>query len=396
MAQEFGRVSSYRDFAEHNLDRIVEAGYNTIQLMAIQEHAYYASFGYHVTGFFGVSSRSGTPDDFKYLVDKAHSKGLRIIIDLVHSHASNNVNDGIKMFDGTDHCFSHGGEKGYHKEWDSMLFDYSKYEVKRFLLSNLAWFIEEYKVDGFRFDAVTSILYQHHGIGVGFSGNYQEYFGLHTDLDGITYLMLANHLIKLLKPEAITIAEDVSGMPTLCRLITDGGMGFDYRLSMFLPDMWIKYLKGTPDEEWNMGHLTHSLTNRRWKERVVGYAESHDQAIVGDKTISMWLFDSEIYTGMDRFKETSIRVSRGMALHKMIRLITLILGGEAYLNFMGNEFGHPEWIDFPREGNNNSFNYCRRQWNLMYDKKLRYGQLAAFDKAMNQIENKFATLLDGH
>lgn len=77
--------------------------------MAIQEHSYYGSFGYHVTGFFGVSSRSGTPDDFKYLVDKAHGLGLKIVIDLVHSHASNNVNDGINRFDGTDHCYSHGG-----------------------------------------------------------------------------------------------------------------------------------------------------------------------------------------------------------------------------------------------------------------------------------------------
>lgn len=244
--------------------------------MAVQEHSYYASFGYHVTGFFGVSSRSGTPDDFKYLVNKAHSLGLKIIVDIVHSHASTNVNDGIKDFDGTDHCYSHGGQRGYHSDWDSMVFDYSKYEVKRFLLANLAWFLEEYNVDGFRFDAVTSILYQHHGIGAGFSGNYAEYFGLQTDLDGIVYLMLATTLIGEINPDAITIAEDVSGQPTLCREIKDGGMGFGYRLSMFMPDMWIKLLKGTPDEHWSMGHIAHSLTDRRWKEKVVGYAESHD------------------------------------------------------------------------------------------------------------------------
>lgn len=342
------------------MQRIVDAGYNTIQLMAIQEHSYYASFGYHVTQFFCVSSRSGTPDDFKYLVDKAHGLGLRIIIDLVHSHASNNVNDGIKNFDGTDHCFSHPGDKGHHTAWDSMLFDYSKYDVKRFLLSNLAWFLDEYKIDGFRFDAVTSILYQHHGIGVGFSGNYKEYFGMQTDVDGIVYLMLANELIKTINPDAITVAEDVSGMPTLCRTCKDGGLGFDYRLSMFMPDMWIKLLKETPDEYWNMGHITHSLTNRRWKEKVVGYCESHDQAIVGDKTISMWLFDRDIYTGMSKFNPRNLIIDRGMALHKMIRLISMSLGGQAYLNFMGNEFGHPEWIDFPREGNGFSYKYCRR------------------------------------
>lgn len=243
-----------------------------------------------MTNFFGIASRSGNPDDFKYLVNKAHSLGLRVIIDLVHSHASTNENDGIKHFDGTDHCFSHGGERGYHSGWDSMLFDYSKYEVKRFLLSNLAWFLDEYNVDGFRFDAVTSILYNHHGIGVGFSGNYNEYFGMQVDQDGIVYLMLANILIREINKNAITVAEDVSGMPTLCRPLKDGGIGFDYRLSMFMPDMWIKLMK-TGDDYWNMGHICHSLTNRRWKEKVIGYAESHDQAIVGDKTISMWLFN---------------------------------------------------------------------------------------------------------
>lgn len=395
MAQEFGRVSTYRDFADHNLARIKKAGYNVIQLMAIQEHSYYASFGYHVTNFFSVASRSGHPDDFKYLVNKAHSMGLRIIIDLVHSHASTNENDGIKHLDGTDHCYSHGGARGYHSSWDSMVFDYSKYEVRRFLLANLAWFLDEYNVDGFRFDAVTSILYNHHGIGVGFSGDYNEYFGLQTDLDGIVYLMLANLLIREITPDAITVAEDVSGMPTLCRTALDGGIGFDYRLSMFMPDMWIKLMK-TNDEHWNMGHITHSLTNRRWKEKVVGYAESHDQAIVGDKTISMWLFDAEIYTNMSKLAECTQTIARGMALHKMIRLISQSLGGEAYLNFMGNEFGHPEWIDFPREGNGNSYAHCRRQWNLMYDELLRYGQLYAFDEQMNATEVLFGSMVKPH
>lgn len=209
--------------------------------------------------------------------------------------------------------------------------------------------------------------------------------------------MLATTLIKEIRPHCITVAEDVSGMPTLCRTVGDGGMGFDYRLSMFMPDMWIKLLKETSDEHWNMGHITHSLTNRRWREKVVGYAESHDQAIVGDKTISMWLFDAEIYTGMSKIcGEMTLRISRGMALHKMIRLISQTLGGESYLNFMGNEFGHPEWIDFPREGNGNSYDHCRRQWNLMYDHDLRYHDLAAFDQVMNAMEIKFGNMIKPH
>lgn len=252
-----------------------------------------------------------------------------------------------------------------------MLFDYSKYEVIRFLLSNIAYFIEEYKIDGFRFDAVTSILYHHHGIGVGFSGDYREYFGPQIDVDGEVYLMLANDLIHTLYPEAISIAEDVSGMPTLCRKVDEGGIGFDYRLSMFIPDMWIKHLKEFKDEDWNMGNIAFNLTNRRYKEKCVAYCESHDQAIVGDKTISMWLFGGEIYHGMKALNH-SIVVDRGMALHKMIRIVTIGLGGEAYLNFMGNEFGHPEWIDFPREGNQFSYHYCRRQWHLSDNNQLKY------------------------
>jgi len=244
--------------------------------MAIQEHSYYGSFGYHVTNFFAISSRCGTPEDFKYLVDKAHSMGIKIIIDLVHSHASTNVMDGINKFDGTDHCYSHAGDRGYHTMWDSMVFDYSKFEVKRFLLSNLAWFIDEYHVDGFRFDAVTSILYNHHGINMSFSGGYHEYFGMQTDLEGIVYLMLANSLVHKLRKDAITIAEDVSGHPTLCRTIKDGGIGFDFRLNMYLPDMWIKLLKETSDEDWNMGAIVNAMTNRRWKEKCIAYAESHD------------------------------------------------------------------------------------------------------------------------
>jgi 1,4-alpha-glucan branching enzyme len=269
-----------------------------------------------------------------------------------------------------------------------MVFDYSKYEVVRFLLSNLAYFMEEYRFDGFRFDAVTSILYHHHGIGTGFSGNYKEYFGPHIDVDGQVYLMLANDLCHMINSNAITIAEDVSGMPTLCRRVDEGGLGFDYRLSMYIPDMWIKFLKEYKDEDWNMGHITFNLTNRRYKEKCVAYSESHDQAIVGDKTISMWLFDREIYHGM-KTSNHSIQVDRGMALHKMIRLVTAGLGGEAYLNFMGNEFGHPEWIDFPREGNSFSYHYCRRQWALSDNPELKYSQLKRFDKAMNELEQRF-------
>ena len=396
MSSEEPKVATYRYFADNILPKIKDSGYTVVQIMAIMEHVYYACFGYQVTNFFAVCSRSGTPDDFKYLVDKAHELGLYVVLDLIHSHASTNVLDGINQFDGTDHQYFHGGPSGTHKLWDARLFNFSHWEVVRFLLSNLAWWIEEYHVDGFRFDAVTSILYKHHGIEYSFTGNYKEYFGDQCDLDGIVYLMLANYLIHTLKPEAITIAEDVSGMPTLCRPIAYGGIGFDYRLFMSIPDKWIKIIKESKDDNWNMGELAFTLTNRRYREPCIAYSESHDQAIVGDKTISMWLFGQEIYDGMSTLKPPSIVVDRGIALHKMIRLLTFTLGGEAYLNFMGNEFGHPEWIDFPRLGNNWSYRYCLRKWSLQTSKTLKFQFLYKFDMAIMKLDDMYGILNASH
>lgn len=386
------RVTSYVEFAENVLPRIKANNYNTVQLMAVAEHSYYGSFGYHVTNFFAPSSRSGTPEDLKFLIDKAHSLGLQVLIDMVHSHASNNVTDGLNGYDigqGTEESYFHSGERGYHKLWDSRLFNYGNWEVQRFLLSNLRWWLEEFQFDGFRFDGVTSMLYHHHGVNVGFTGNYQEYFGKATDVDAIVYLMLANSLIRNIYPDATVIAEDVSGMPTLGRPVSEGGIGFDYRLAMAIPDKWIEYLKHKRDEQWSMEEIVLTLTNRRYTEKCVAYAESHDQAIVGDKTIAFSLMDKEMYSAMSCLQSPSPVVDRGIALHKMIHFITMALGGEGYLNFMGNEFGHPEWIDFPREGNGWSYEKCRRQWNLVDTDHLRYKFMNNFDKAMNELDEKF-------
>jgi len=357
------KVATYLDFKNDVLPRVKRLGYNAVQFMAIAEHAHYGSFGYHVTSFFAPSGRQGTPEELKEMIDAAHGLGLTVLMDLVHAHCSSNVMDGVAAMDGTDHCYTHGGAKGKQEQWDSSLFHYSKHEVMRFLLSNVRWWLEEYGFDGFRFDGVTSMLYNSHGIGKGFSGGYHEYFGPDADMEAHVYLMLANDLIhKLLPNSAVTIAEDVSGMPTLCRPVHEGGFGFNYRLAMAVPDMWIKLLKETPDDCWDMGHIVHTLTNRRWKEPCIAYAESHDQAIVGDKTIAFWLMDAEMYTHMSTLSPPSAIVDRGLALHKMIRMVTLGLGGEGYLNFVGNEFGHPEWVDFPREENGWSYQHCRRRF----------------------------------
>lgn len=386
------KVGTYKEFTANTLPRIHKLGYNVLQLMAVQEHAYYASFGYQITSFFAVSSRYGTPEDLKELIDTAHGMGITVLLDIVHSHASKNVLDGLNMFDGSDHLYFHGGAKGRHELWDSRLFNYGHHEVLRFLLSNLRFFMEEYNFDGFRFDGVTSILYTHHGIGTGFSGGYHEYFGSNVDEEGVVYLMLANELLHNTYSNCLTIAEDVSGMPALCLRLALGGVGFDYRLAMAIPDMWIKILKEKKDEDWDLNNICWTLTNRRHGEKTIAYCESHDQALVGDKSILFWLCDKELYTHMSVLTDFTPIIERGIALHKMIRLITHGLGGEGYLNFEGNEFGHPEWLDFPRAGNNNSFHYARRQFNLVDDELLRYKFLNSFDSAMQHLEDQYGWL----
>ncbi len=383
MAQEEGKVGSYREFRENVLPRIKSAGYNTIQIMAIMEHPYYGSFGYQVSNFFAASSRYGKSEELKELIDAAHGMGIAVLLDVVHSHAVKNTNEGLNEFDGTVHQFFHEGEKGDHSAWGTKLFNYGKNEVIHFLLSNLKYWMEVFHFDGFRFDGVTSMLYHDHGLGSAFT-NYGMYFSMNTDTEAVTYLQLANELIHRINPNAITVAEDMSGMPGMCLPIKDGGIGFDFRLSMGVPDLWIKMLKEYTDDEWDMNKLWYELTSRRPQEKNIGYCESHDQALVGDKTIMFRLCDAEMYTSMSKFRG-SITVDRGIALHKMIRLITASLAGEGYLNFMGNEFGHPEWIDFPREGNGWSYHYCRRQWGLVDDDNLRYCELDAFDKAMIKL-----------
>lgn len=383
MGTEDEKTGTYDEFRETVLPRIQDAGYGAIQIMALAEHPYYASFGYQVSNFFACSSRYGTPEALKRLIDAAHGMGILVLMDLVHSHAVKNEVEGISRFDGTPYQFFHEGDRGNHPAWDSKCFDYSKPQVLHFLLSNCRYWMDEFRIDGFRFDGVTSMLYTHHGLGKVFTG-YADYFDETVDEDALTYLTLANRLIHSLNPDAVTIAEDVSGMPGLAVSDGQGGAGFNYRYAMGVPDYWIKLIKETPDDIWPIGHLWHELTNRRHDEKTMSYAESHDQALVGDQTLIFRLMGDRMYTHMSVFTEDLV-VSRGIALHKMIRLATLATAGHGYLNFMGNEFGHPEWIDFPREGNQWSHKYARRQWHLIDDPDLRYRHLGAFDCDMINI-----------
>ncbi|MDM8541121.1 alpha amylase C-terminal domain-containing protein [Desulfococcaceae bacterium HSG9] len=383
MAQEAEKVGTYREFTQHIISRIVKAGYNTIQLMAVQEHPYYGSFGYQVSSFFAASSRYGTPEDLKELIDTAHVAGLRVIMDVIHSHAVKNEAEGLSHFDGTRYQYFHHGPRGDHIAWDSRCFDYGKYQVLHFLLSNCRFWLDEYHFDGFRFDGITSMLYEHHGLDRAFT-SYDDYFDNSIDEDAYTYLALANRLIHTVRPDAVTIAEDISGMPGLAMPAEKGGVGFDYRFAMGVPDYWIRLTKDMFDEAWSMGELWYELTNRRHAEKTISYAESHDQALVGDQTLIFRLIGTNMYDSMAADKP-DIRVDRGLALHKMIRLITLATAGSGYLNFMGNEFGHPEWIDFPRQGNDWSYRYARRQWRLADDESLVYRFLGKFDQDMLAI-----------
>ncbi len=386
MSGEEPRVHSYREFANTVLPRIAEGGYNVVQLMAVQEHPYYGSFGYHVSNFFAPSSRFGTPEDLKYLVDTAHGLGLAVLLDIVHSHSVKNLAEGLNDLDGSGNLYFHADARGEHPQWDSKCFDYGRDEVRCFLLSNIRWWLEEFRFDGFRFDGVTSMLYWHRGTTA--FDHYDKYFAHDIDHDAILYLQLATTLARELKPGALLVAEDMSGMPGLCRPVADGGIGFTHRLAMGVPDYWIKLLKHSRDEDWNLDEMWHTLTNRRHGEANIAYAESHDQALVGDKTVAFWLMDQEMYWHMGIGDDHPV-IERGIALHKMIRLVTFALAGEGWLNFMGNEFGHPEWLDFPREGNDWSYHYCRRQWSLADNPALKYGWLLAFDRAMLQLGDRY-------
>ena len=386
MSSKEEKVNSYEEFRRDVLPRIEKLGYNCVQIMAIQEHPYYGSFGYHVSNFFAASSRFGTPNELKALIDDAHGRGMKVIMDLVHSHAVKNELEGLGNFDGTGYQYFHDGPRREHPAWDSLCFNYGKNEVLHFLLSNCKFWLDEYDFDGYRFDGVTSMIYRSHGLGEDFNG-YESYFGGNADGDAIMYLTLANKVIHEVKPDGISIAEEMSGMPGLACPFEDGGVGFDYRLAMGIPDFWIKYIKEVKDEDWKAGHIYYEMTNRREDEKTISYAESHDQALVGDKTIIFRLIDADMYWHFEHGHSTYM-VDRGVALHKMIRLITASTINGGYLNFMGNEFGHPEWIDFPREGNGWSYKYARRQWDLADNPNYYFADLNRFDEAMIHLLKK--------
>ncbi|KAI8557559.1 hypothetical protein RHMOL_Rhmol04G0020000 [Rhododendron molle] len=332
------KIASFNDFTEKVLPYVKEAGYNVIQLIGLVEHKDYFTIGYRVTNLYAVSSRYGTPDDFKRLVDEAHGLGLLVFLDIVHSYSAADEMVGLSLFDGSNDCFFHTGKRGHHKFWGTRMFKYGDVDVLHFLLSNLNWWVVEYHIDGLQFHSLASMIYTHNGFA-SLSGDMEEYCNQYVDKDALMYLILANEILHALHPKIITIAEDATLYPGLCEPTSQGGLGFDYFVNLSASEMWSSLLGNVPDCDWNMSKIVSTLIgNKHSADKMLLYAENHNQSISGGCSFG------EILLGEPREHASDRKASilRGSSLHKMIRLISFTIGGHAYLNFMGNEFGHPK------------------------------------------------------
>lgn len=364
-------AGTYLDFANNILPRIKKGGYTCVQLMGILEHPLYRSFGYQVSNYFAPCSRFGTPDDCKQMIDAAHALGLSVILDIPHAHACANTEQGLYQYDGTPYFFM-----DKINQWGTPSFDFSNEMTRRFLLSNLRYWLEEYHVDGFRFDAVGNMLYKDFGVDDNFSHTGRCFYGKdgkpRTNNEGELYIALANHLIHEINPKGISIAEEFSGMPGLTCLPKDGGLGFDARFAMGIPDYWEKFIKKPQD----LGSMWYEMNNHRPYDHTISYVECHDQCINGHDAMIWRLLGDDMYNAMLMETETW-KVSRGLAFYRLMRLITLATADKGYLNFMGNEFGHPEWLDAEE--------HAHRQWRLAEDTSLKYACLNAWDQAQMQL-----------
>ncbi|KAK9673873.1 hypothetical protein RND81_12G195300 [Saponaria officinalis] len=382
------KVSSFLEFTEKVLPRVKDLGYNAIQLFGVIEHKDYFTAGYRVTNMYAVSSRFGTPEDFKRLVDEAHGLGLLVFLDIVHSYSAADEMVGLSLFDGTNDCYFHTGKRGHHKYWGTRIFKYGDVDVLQFLLSNLRWWIEEYHIDGFQFHSLPSMMYTHNGFAT-FTGDFEEYCNQYVDRDALLYLILANDILHFLHPNIITIAEDATLYPGLCEPSSQGGLGFDYYVNLAAPEMWLSFLENVPDNEWSMSKIVTTLMgNKIYTNKMLLYAENHSQSISGGRSFAEILFGTEVGSN-----EAS-KLLRGTSLHKVIRLITFTIGGSAYLNFMGNEFGHPKRVEFPTSNNNFSFELASRRWDLLSDQGL-HQKLFHFDQDMMKLDQKEKVLSRG-
>lgn len=374
------KISSFNEFISKVLPHIKNAGYNAIQLIGVIEHRDYSSVGYKVTNLFAVSSRFGTPNDFKHLVDEAHGLGLLVFLDIVHSYSAADELVGLSLFDGSNDCYFHTGKRGHHKYWGTRMFKYGDVDVLHFLLSNLKWWVVEYQIDGFQFHSLSSMMYTHNGFAT-FTGEMEEYCNQYVDKDALIYLILANEMLHELHPDIITIAEDATFYPGLCEPTSQGGLGFDYWVNLSVSEMWLWLLENAPYQEWNMNKIVSVLVNNQQShEKMLLYTENHNQSISGGRSfaeIILRKFKEQPFGSED----VTFRVS---SLHNMVKLITFSISGSAYLNFMGNEFGHPNRVEFPMPSNNYSFNFANRRWDLLLEGV--HNNLFKFDMDMMRMD----------
>ncbi|KAG8075748.1 hypothetical protein GUJ93_ZPchr0006g43795 [Zizania palustris] len=381
------KISSFQEFTSNVLPHIKDAGYNAIQLIGIVEHKDYSSVGYKVTNYFAVSSRFGTPEDFKKLVDEAHGLEMVVLLDIVHSYASADELVGLSLFDGSNDCYFHTGKRGHHKYWGTRMFKYDDVDVLHFLFSNLNWWVTEYHIDGFQFHSLSSMLYTHNGFST-FTGAMEEYCNQYVDKDALIYLILANEMLHELHPDIITIAEDATFYPGLCEPTTQGGLGFDYWVNLSIPEMWLWHLENVPGQEWSMNKIMKVLISKNCN--MLSYVENHNQSISGRKSFA------EIILHKEKCSNNSVSddgIFRACSLLKIIKLLTFSTSGGAYLNFIGNEFAHPKRIEFPMSGNDYSFGLANRQWELL--EKGVHKHIFNFDKDLMSLDGKERLILRG-
>ncbi|KAH9622869.1 hypothetical protein KSS87_007872 [Heliosperma pusillum] len=348
------KVSSFLEFSEKVLPYIKDLGYNAIQLFGVVEHKDYFTAGYRVTNFYAVSSRYGTPEDFKRLVDEAHGLGLLVFLDIVHSYSAADEMVGLSLFDGTNDCYFHTGKRGHHKYWGTRIFKYGDVDVLQFLLSNLTWWIEQYHIDGFQFHSIPSMIYTHNGFAT-FTGDLEEYCNQYVDRDALMYLILANDILHALHPNIITIAEDATLYPGLCEPSSQGGLGFDYYVNLAAPEMWLSLLENVPDNEWSMSKIVTTLMgNKAYTNKMLLYAENHNQSISGGRSLAEILLGAEIDSNL-----STSSLLRGSSLHK--------------------------GVEFPTSNNNFSYELASRRWDLLSDQGV-HQELFHFDQDMMKLD----------
>lgn len=266
---------SYAEMADDLVNYCVDMGFTHLELMPVMEHPFYGSWGYQVTGFFAPSSRFGTPDELMYLIDKCHRAGIGVLLDWVPSHFPGDIH-GLYLFDGT-HLFEYADPKeGFHNDWNSYIFNYSRYEVRSFLISNALFWIEKYHADGLRVDAVASMLYR------DYSRNEGQWIpnihGGRENLEAISLFKELNEVLYKEVPGIETIAEESTAFAGVSKPTFDGGLGFGQKWMMGWMHDALKYFeKAMHFRRWHQSDITFSFVYA-WSERFM-LPLSHDEVV---------------------------------------------------------------------------------------------------------------------